>query len=80
MTWYYFDTDEMMIEQSQPGDIGIITPYEDQRSYVVSSMQTNGFAKAGGSEDISSKILIVGASFLIKRSMHVCTYAPKLAS
>lgn len=26
----------------QPGDIGIITPYEGQRSYVVSSMQQNG--------------------------------------
>lgn len=72
MTWYYFDTDEMMIEQSQPGDIGIIAPYEDQRSY----MQTNGFARAGGgSEDISSKILIVSSSFSIKRPMHVCTEA-----
>lgn len=26
----------------QPGQIGIITPYEGQRSYIVSSMQTNG--------------------------------------
>lgn len=26
----------------QPGDIGIITPYEGQRSFVVSSMQQNG--------------------------------------
>lgn len=29
----------------QPQDIGIITPYEGQRSYVVSSMQTNGTYK-----------------------------------
>jgi len=29
----------------QPGDIGIITPYEGQRSYVVSSMQATGSFK-----------------------------------
>lgn len=36
----------------QPGDIGIITPYEGQRSYVVSSMQTNGSFKKENYKEI----------------------------
>lgn len=36
----------------QPGDIGIITPYEGQRSYVVSSMQTNGTFKKENYKEI----------------------------
>jgi regulator of nonsense transcripts 1 len=36
----------------QPQDIGIITPYEGQRSYVVSSMQTNGTFKKENYKEI----------------------------
>lgn len=36
----------------QPSDIGIITPYEGQRSYVVSSMQTNGTFKKENYKEI----------------------------
>ncbi|KAI9680308.1 MAG: hypothetical protein M1829_001194 [Trizodia sp. TS-e1964] len=36
----------------QPGDIGIITPYEGQRSYVVSSMQINGTFKKENYKEI----------------------------
>ncbi|KAI9834353.1 MAG: hypothetical protein M1826_004279 [Phylliscum demangeonii] len=36
----------------QPGDIGIITPYEGQRSYVVSSMQQNGTFKKENYKEI----------------------------
>ncbi len=36
----------------QPQDIGIITPYEGQRSYVVSSMQTNGSFKKENYKEI----------------------------
>jgi regulator of nonsense transcripts 1 len=36
----------------RPGDIGIITPYEGQRSYVVSSMQTNGTFKKENYKEI----------------------------
>jgi regulator of nonsense transcripts 1 len=36
----------------QPKDIGIITPYEGQRSYVVSSMQTNGTFKKENYKEI----------------------------
>ena len=35
-----------------PGDIGIITPYEGQRSYVVSSMQANGTFKKENYKEI----------------------------
>ena len=36
----------------QPGDIGIITPYEGQRSYVVSSMQATGSFKKENYKDV----------------------------
>ncbi len=36
----------------KPGDIGIITPYEGQRSYIVSSMQTNGSFKKENYKEI----------------------------
>ncbi|KAI9795983.1 MAG: hypothetical protein M1833_006559 [Piccolia ochrophora] len=36
----------------QPGDVGIITPYEGQRSYVVSSMQQNGTFKKENYKEI----------------------------
>ena len=36
----------------QPSDIGIITPYEGQRSYVVSSMQTTGTFKKENYKEI----------------------------
>ena len=36
----------------QPNDIGIITPYEGQRSYVVSSMQTTGTFKKENYKEI----------------------------
>lgn len=36
----------------QPGDIGVITPYEGQRSYVVSSMQNTGTFKKENYKEI----------------------------